>query len=105
MEEGHNLTIEQCKRITATAITGVDAFSDKQILLSYQNGRIVVNGSGMKIVNFSKTSGAFAATGEITAVRYLQRRQSPSKLLNNSLRKQNHAFASAHPVCANLHLG
>ena len=73
MEEGHNLTIEQCKRITATAIQSVDAFSDRQILLSYQNGRIVVNGSGMKIVNFSKTSGAFAATGDITAVRYMQK--------------------------------
>ncbi|MDE6667580.1 MAG: hypothetical protein K2K38_04440 [Clostridia bacterium] len=73
MEEGHNLSIEQCKRITATAIQSVDTFSDKQILLSYQNGRIVVNGSGMKIVNFSKTSGAFSATGEISAVRYMQK--------------------------------
>ena len=73
MEEGHNLSIEQCKRITATAIQSVDAFSDRQILLSYQNGRIVVNGSGMKIVNFSKTSGAFSATGEISAVRYMQK--------------------------------
>ncbi len=73
MEDGHNLTVEQCKRVTATAISSVDAFSDKQILLSYQNGRIVVNGSGMKIVNFSKTSGAFSATGDITAVRYIQK--------------------------------
>lgn len=73
MEEGHNLSIEQCKRISATAISSVDAFSDKQILLSYQNGRIVVNGSGMKIVNFSKTSGAFSATGDIYGVRYMQK--------------------------------
>lgn len=73
MEEGHNLSIEQCKRITATAIQSVDAFSAKQILLTYQSGRIVVNGSGMKIVNFSKTSGAFSATGEISAVRYIRK--------------------------------
>lgn len=71
MEEGHNLTVEQCKKISATAITSVDAFSDKQIILSYGGGRISVNGSGMKIVNFSKTSGSFAATGEIAAVRYI----------------------------------
>ena len=71
MEEGHNLTIEQWRNITATAITSVDSFSDRQILLSYASGRIVVGGSGMKIVNFSKTSGAFAATGEIASVRYL----------------------------------
>ena len=66
----HSLGIEQCKKITATAIESVDGFSDKQILLSYSGGRIIVLGSGMKIVNFSKTSGAFAATGDIASVRY-----------------------------------
>lgn len=66
----HSLGIEQCKKITATAIESVDGFSDKQILLSYSGGRIIVLGSGMKIVNFSKTSGAFAATGDIISVRY-----------------------------------
>ena len=68
--EGHTLTIEQCKRITATEITSVDAFSDKQIILSYSGGRIVVTGSGMKIVGFSKSTGAFAAAGEIISARY-----------------------------------
>lgn len=67
----HSLGIEQCKKITATAIESVDSFSDKQIVMSYPEGRIVVAGSGMKIINFSKTSGSFAATGEIISVRYL----------------------------------
>lgn len=73
MDEGHNLSVEQCKRITASAISSVDAFSDKQIILSYSGGRILVSGSGMKIVNFSKTSGAFSATGEIACVKYMQK--------------------------------
>lgn len=68
--EPHSIGIEQCKRVTATAVESVDAFSDKQIVLSYSAGRIVVTGNGMKIVNFSKTSGAFTATGEIISVRY-----------------------------------
>lgn len=67
----HSVNIEQCKRITATGIDSVDSFSDKQILLTYKDGRIAVTGSGMKIVNFSKTSGAFSATGEIYSVRYI----------------------------------
>ena len=67
----HSLTIEQCKRITATAIESVDSFSDKQIILSFSDGRIVVSGSGMKITNFSKSGGAFSAAGEIVAVRYI----------------------------------
>ena len=68
--EGHNLTVEQCNRITATEIISVNAFSDRQIILSYSGGKIIVAGSGMKIVGFSKSSGAFSATGEIISVRY-----------------------------------
>lgn len=70
MEEGHNLSVEQCKKITATQIASVDSFSDKQLVLTYSGGRIVVIGSDMKITNFSKSSGAFAATGNIISVRY-----------------------------------
>lgn len=73
MEASHSISVEQCKRITATAIDSVDAFSDKQIVLSYAAGRIVVAGSGMKIINFSKSGGGFAATGDITSVRYLSK--------------------------------
>lgn len=69
----HSINIEQCKRVSATAIESVDAFSDKQIILSYQSGRIAVSGSGMKIVNFSKTSGSFTATGDIQSVRYISK--------------------------------
>ena len=69
----HQIGIEQCKKVTATAIDSVDAFSDKQIILSYPAGRIVVAGSNMKIINFSKTSGSFAATGEIQSVRYMSK--------------------------------
>ena len=71
--EGHSLSIEQCKKVTATAIDSVDAFSDKQLVLSYSGGRIAVSGSGMKIVNFSKTSGAFSATGDISSVKYMSK--------------------------------
>ena len=39
--------------------------------MSYSAGRIAVAGNGMKIINFSKTSGAFAASGEIVSVRYI----------------------------------
>ena len=73
METSHSVSIEQCKRITATAIDSVDAFSDKQIILSYSAGRIVVAGSNMKIVAFSKGGGNFSATGDITSVRYLSK--------------------------------
>lgn len=70
MEQDHTITIEQRKKITATAIESVDAFSDKQIVLSYAGGRIIVCGSNLKIAAFSKSGGGFSATGEITSFKY-----------------------------------
>ena len=69
----HTLNIEQCKKLSATGIDSVDAFSDKQIILSYPAGKIVVSGNGMKIAGFSKSSGSFSANGAITSVRYTGR--------------------------------
>ena len=80
METSHSITVEQCKRITATAIDSVDSFSDKQIILSYSGGKIAVAGSGMKIVAFSKSGGNFSATGEISSVRYLSKGKISGKL-------------------------
>ena len=68
--EQHVLSVENCKRITATGIESVDSFSPTQLVLSYGGGRIAVTGSEMKITSFSKTNGQFSATGRITGVKY-----------------------------------
>ncbi len=66
----HALTIEQQKKLTATAIESVDSFSDRQMVLSCKENRIVIVGEGLKILQFSKTSGAFSAVGQINSVKY-----------------------------------
>ncbi len=71
--EGHILTVENRKRLTATQIEAVEAFSPTQLVLQYVGGRIIVTGSDMKITAFSKTSGSFSANGTITSVRYAQK--------------------------------
>jgi len=68
--EQHILNVENCKRITATGIETVDAFSSTQLVLSYAGGKIVVSGSEMKITSFSKTNGQFSASGNIFGVKY-----------------------------------
>ncbi len=68
--EQHVVTVENRKRITATQIDAVDAFSATQITLSYAGGQIVVSGSGLKITSFSKSSGQFTAAGTVNSVKY-----------------------------------
>jgi purine-nucleoside phosphorylase len=67
----HILSVENLKKVTATGIVSVDNFSPTQLILSFTGGRIVVSGSGMKIVSFSQSTGAFSADGNITGVRYI----------------------------------
>ncbi|MCD8373419.1 MAG: hypothetical protein LUD27_09000 [Clostridia bacterium] len=66
----HSVTVEDCKKISATAIDSVDGFSPSQITLSYSGGRIIIAGGGLKIVNFSKARGNFMDTGTINGVKY-----------------------------------
>lgn len=71
--EGHVISIENRKRITATQIEAVEAFSPTQLTLAYAGGRIIVSGSEMKITSFSKSTGAFSASGLFSAVKYAQK--------------------------------
>ena len=68
--ESHLISIENRKRLTATQIEAVEAFSPTQLVLSYAGGKIIVGGSDMKITSFSKSSGGFSASGTFTSVKY-----------------------------------
>ncbi|MGN0814084.1 MAG: YabP/YqfC family sporulation protein [Candidatus Coproplasma sp.] len=79
--EQHILTVENCKKITATGIVSVDSFSPTRLTVTYSGGRISVEGAGMKITAFSKSTGSFCACGEINSVKYLGRGESLKKKL------------------------
>jgi hypothetical protein len=72
-KEQHSLCIDGLKKVTATAIDSVDGFSATQLVLTCAEGRIVISGSQMKITGFSKSTGAFSASGNITGVKYAQK--------------------------------
>jgi len=79
-QEQHTLTIENRKGITATQITAVVGFSPTRLTLSCRDGKIVVSGEDMKIINFSKSTGAFSAVGEINSVVYTKSASGVKKL-------------------------
>lgn len=64
--------IEDRRHIAVTGVDSVDAFSEREIALTLTGGgRAVVSGSELKIVNFSKTAGSFAASGKIAGIRFV----------------------------------
>lgn len=64
------LTIEQQKKLTMTGVSSVDAFSETAITLTVNGMRVQIYGNRLKVLAFSEGSGNFAASGEISSVRY-----------------------------------
>ncbi len=64
------LTIEQQKKITMTGVDSVDGFSESEIKLTVNGKRVTISGAGLKVLAFSKGSGNFSASGEVSAVKY-----------------------------------
>jgi uncharacterized protein (DUF2345 family) len=70
-KQQHTLEIDDRKRVTATAIDEVDGFSSQQIVLSCGGDKLIITGSQLKIVGFSKTGGTFSAVGTVSGVKYV----------------------------------
>ena len=67
----HSLTVDQRKRMRATGVESVVAFSATRITLNLSDGiRLYIAGNGLKITAFSKESGDFEAVGELLSASY-----------------------------------
>lgn len=64
------LTIEQQKKITMSGVSSVDAFSENAIVLTVNGKKVKIEGAKLKVLAFSEGSGNFAASGEVTLVKY-----------------------------------
>ncbi len=65
-----SVCIEQRKRIEMRGVSSVDGFTPKEIRVSLEGGRAVIEGDGLKIVGFSKPNGTLAAAGKIEGIRF-----------------------------------
>lgn len=81
-EKVQTALIEQQKKITVTGVESVDAFSDRQIALTLSGGGgASIGGEGLKIVNFSKSSGSFTAVGKVHGIRFTGGKEKLSRRL------------------------
>ncbi len=68
----HSFILEQRKNISITGVDTVKSFSPTRIELALSGGKekLLLVGSELKIVGFSKTNGTFTATGKVQSVKY-----------------------------------
>lgn len=72
-----------CKNgIDAKGIKEVEGFSDKEIkVVAADERKLIVSGSGLRIVNFSKNAGELSVCGIVNAVTYRGRNEKLLKRL------------------------
>ena len=70
-EKNHQVTVDGQKTVSVSGVEGVLSFSETKIALSILGSkRLHLEGSGLKIVGFSKESGQFTATGAVHRLTY-----------------------------------
>ena len=73
MENLHVLTVECKRRVTASEVKEVIAFSDKEIRLKLKDGSFLyIQGENLKITAFDDGSGLFSASGSFSGSKYKQ---------------------------------
>jgi len=78
----HGLKIEYGQGLTATAVTDVISFNDREVRVALNGGkRLHVFGENLKISGFNKQSAELRLSGFITAIKYLAQSVSAVKKL------------------------
>jgi formylmethanofuran dehydrogenase subunit C len=83
MEENklQTLTIEQQKRLTMSGVISVDGFNEQTVTVTLNEGRMQINGDGLKVLAFSKTTGNLSIDGKIYTVKFALKKQPLMKRL------------------------
>ncbi len=58
------------KYLTLTGVECVNSFSPESLKLTTAGNKLFVTGSGIKIISFDKSTGSLNAEGDITSIRY-----------------------------------
>ena len=68
----HAVNMTDRKKASMTGVVKVDSSNENEIVLTTCMGRLVVNGSELKIVKFDDGDGNLTLCGNIDAIKYAQ---------------------------------
>ena len=73
MQGSQQILISDRTKAEIDMVSAVISFDEDGVLLESSLGRIAMEGSGLKIENFEKTTGKILISGNISGVFYLQK--------------------------------
>lgn len=70
-----NLTVKERNRLTLNGVSNIESFDEGYITLEIGEGRISVEGDGLKIESLSREGGEIQITGRINGVFYSEKKK------------------------------
>ena len=70
-----SLNVKQRNRLTINGVSNIESFDEGYITLEIGEGRIFVEGAGLKIESLSREGGEIQITGRINGVFYSEKRK------------------------------
>ena len=70
MENCGNLILENRVKLSISAVSDVESYDDKRIVLRVGESRLIIEGSGLKINSVNVEDGEAAITGQIDSCVY-----------------------------------
>ena len=70
-----NLNVKERNRLVLNGVSNIESFDEGYITLEINEGRISVEGSGMKIESLSRDDGEIHITGKIDGVFYSDKKK------------------------------
>ena len=72
--EVDKLCLDGRKRLSMTGVETVDGFTEQLLKITVNGSKVTVNGNGIKITAFNKSTGTLTADGEFNEIRYLTKK-------------------------------
>lgn len=75
-----DLKVKERNRLTLNGVTNVESFDEGYVTLATSDGRVCIEGEGLKIESLARESGEIEIVGKINGVFYTEQRKKGGRL-------------------------
>ena len=80
----HAVTLDKREHVLVSGVSDILEFDENNVLIATSAGKMMIEGSGLKIISLDAESGKLSATGKIDSLSYIDREMKKRGLFSRS---------------------
>ena len=80
----HAVTLDKREHVLVSGVSDILEFDENTVLIATSAGKMMIEGSGLKIISLDAESGKLSATGKIDSLSYIDREMKKRGLFSRS---------------------